>query len=114
MPNYPIFNLTGKTPENTFQNLVQTNAASSSLVDGLGNEIEFFNLTASRAVSSISSSFATSASWAPSNNSFSTLTASAVSLTATTASVPINTGSVVGWMTFQGGDGHTYYFPLYR
>ncbi len=151
MPNYPTFNLTGKTPEATFQNIVQTNAASSSLVDGLGNEIEFFNLTASKAVS---------ASWAPTNNplpditnsnkniiisasttitssltvggvsSFNTVQANGLSastasislMTASiglaifspTASIPTNTGSVVGWMTFQGVDGHTYFFPLYR
>lgn len=68
MANYPSFNLTGKTPATTYQNIAQFNAASSSLVDGLGNEITTsLNLSTSYAVSSSFTLKAVTASWAPTN-----------------------------------------------
>ena len=52
MANYPSFLLTGKTPAATYTNVVQHVAVSSSLVDGLGNELtSSLNITASHAVS---------------------------------------------------------------
>jgi len=56
MANYPKYDLTGKTPAETYNELVQFNSESSSLVTGLGNDVPPLNITASQA---------TSASWAP-------------------------------------------------
>jgi len=57
---YPKYTLTGKTPAQTYENLVQFNSESSSLVNGDGNDITAsLNLTVANAVS---------ASWAPTNS----------------------------------------------
>jgi hypothetical protein len=78
--NYPTYNLTNQTPASTYINLVQINYASSSLVDGDGNELDgvvnvtsSYTVTASNAVTSSyslnisptdTSSFAITASYA--------------------------------------------------
>lgn len=63
MANYPKYNLTGKLPAFTYQNIVQYNVESASFVDSLGNDLPPINITASV---SETASFAISASWAPS------------------------------------------------
>lgn len=51
--NYPLYNLFGKYPGNTYTDLVQLNLASSSLVTGAGDVIDgIINLSCSYAVSS--------------------------------------------------------------
>jgi len=62
MANYPNYNLTGKRPSDTYQNIVQYNVTASNLVNSLGNELtQSINITASVFGTS---SFAVSSSWA--------------------------------------------------
>ena len=50
MANYPIYDLTGKTPATTYINLVQYNHQSSSLVDGEGYELPQLNISGTAAI----------------------------------------------------------------
>lgn len=83
---YPKYTLAGKTPAQTYENIVQYNHESASFVSGIGDTITAsINLTV---IQSISSSFATSASWAPSSSSISASFAA-------TASHIYNSGSTI-------------------
>ena len=69
MANYPKYTLTGKTPVATYENLVQYNVESASLVSGDGNDISniyvtgsllgtsSYSITSSHTHNSISSSY---------------------------------------------------------
>jgi len=76
MPNYPSLDLRGKLPKDTFQNFVQNSA--SIVTDGYGDSIDTLNVTASVAnalsivpITSVSASYAMSASYAPVEVSYS-------------------------------------------
>jgi len=67
MSNYPKYTLTGQTPAQTYEALVQFNHESSSLVDGNGNDItasliqcisSSYSLSSSNSLLSITSSYA--------------------------------------------------------
>jgi len=85
--HYPTIDLTGKTPAATYNDLLQSNTASSSFVDGLGYEITSVNITSSYSLSSSYTStvgLTTTKSWVDTG-------------THTTQSVYVNNGLIISW-----------------
>lgn len=81
---YPKYTLTGKTPAQTYENLVQFNSESSSLVNGDGNDITAsLNLTIINASSASNAVSASVASKVQSNNTVYVISNDGVSVIAT-------------------------------
>lgn len=88
MANYPKYDLTGQTPAATYENILQYNIESASLVSGFGNDLPQLNITASLAFSS---------SYAPTITTGLTSTKSFVANNVT-QSIYINNGLIINWI----------------